>query len=120
MSEHSQIVREYVELRNYLAQSNPEPNMPFEVHFKIIGNALVAFNTVTKTPVEMAKIQPQFFHLYSPHYGLRFEKYSFSLITFINTRLKKDEIAYIKRDIVSLAGQHRKSLGLKEKYEPLI
>ncbi len=35
MSDHAQIVRNYVELRNYLAKSNPQPDMEFEIHFKI-------------------------------------------------------------------------------------
>jgi len=43
MSEHSEIVHSYIELRNFLATSHPKPNMKFEVGFVINENSLLAF-----------------------------------------------------------------------------
>lgn len=118
MSEHSEIVRSYIELRNYLAQSNPQPNMEFEVNFKIEGTSLFAFNTISKAKTELAKIQPNFFRLYSPPSGVRFEPYSFSLMSFLNKRINLNGPTPVKDQIVSLAQIHKRSLALKKAYEP--
>lgn len=119
MSAHSEIVRDYVELRNYLAQSHPQPNMEFEVHFEIRSGCLLAVSSLTQAGVEVAKVQPKFFQLFIPHYGLRFEKYSLDLIKYINENFAKVKTRKKPmRRIVLLALKHRKSLNLKRGYEP--
>ncbi len=72
MSEHSEIVHEYIKLRNFLAISHPHANMKFDIGFIIKEGSLLAFSSVSKSSIEIAKIQPEFFYLYIPHYGLRF------------------------------------------------
>lgn len=119
MSAHSEIVRDYVELRNYLAQSHPQPNMEFEIHFKIQSGSLLAFSSLTKASVEVAKIQPVFFRPFKPHYGVRFEVYSSDLIEYIIDNFQSTEnSAEANKRIINLCHQHRKSLNLKKGYEP--
>jgi hypothetical protein len=122
MSEHSEIVHSYIELRNFLASSHPRPNMPFEVGFVINEQSLLAFSSVSKSSIEVARIQPRFFLLYTPHSGLRFEAYSNSLIRFVNDGLEQtrnDPKTALERTIF-FSLQHRKSLDLKTGYEPKI
>lgn len=118
MSEHVQIVRDYIALRNYLARSNPQPNMTFEIIFIINNSSLMATNNITGALVELAKIQPHFFNLYLPHSGNFFEQYSISVIKFINRNLNVNELNKIESQIVNLAEQHRKNLNLERAYEP--
>jgi len=120
MSEHSEIVHSYIELRNFLASSHPRPNMPFEVGFVINENSLLAFSSVSKSSIEVAQIQPKFFRLYTPFSGLRFEGYSFSLIKFVNTALEKSKVDPKTKNemIIALSHQHRTGLDLKVAYEP--
>ena len=120
MSEHSEIVHSYIELRNFLATSHPKPNMKFEIGFVINEQSLLAFSSVSKSSVEVAKIQPIYSHLYIPNYGLRFESYSLSLIEFINDSIVIDteDVKANNESIVYLCLQHRKSLDLKIAYEP--
>lgn len=117
MSAHSEIVRSYIELRNYLAKSNPQPNMEFEIKFKIIKQSLMAFNTQSGAVVEVAKVRPNFPGVFVPHYGCMFERYSTDLIKYINENLLK-ESKEPNGEIVSLASRHKSSLNLKKAYEP--
>ncbi|MBS1972688.1 MAG: hypothetical protein JSU04_20445 [Bdellovibrionales bacterium] len=120
MSGHSEIVRDYVELRNYLAQSHPQPNMEFEICFKIKSESLIAFSSQSKVGSEIAKVQPIFFQLYTPHYGVRFESYASDLIKYVNDNYKKNGAPKdpVGR-ILHLCQEHRKSLKLKSGYEPM-
>lgn len=118
MSEHSEVVRDYVELRNYLARSNPQPNMEFEINFKIENGSLLAFNTLTKAKVELARVRPRLFGIFLPHYGTMFEKYSASLIKYVNSHLDMENSQDTTEDVIKLAHKHKKSLSLREAYEP--
>jgi hypothetical protein len=120
MSDHSEIVHDYIELRNFLATSHPQANVKFDIGFIVIEGRLFAFSSVSKCRVEIARIQPEFFYLYTPSYGLRFEKYSDNLIKSINDELEKelerDKDAY--EQIIFLSHQHKRTLDLKMGYEP--
>ncbi len=78
----------------------------------------MAFNTLTKAKVELARIQPNFFNLYLPHYGYLFENYSKDLVIFVNNNLNSKEFTDIKARIVELAHKHKRSLNLGNAYEP--
>ncbi|WP_413612870.1 hypothetical protein [Bdellovibrio sp. HCB-110] len=118
MSEHSEVVRDYVELRNYLARSNPQPNMEFEINFKIENGSLLAFNTLSKAKVELARVRPHSVNLYLPYYGVMFEKYAVSLIRYVNSQQNMENSVNAITEIIKLANHHKKSLGLREAYEP--
>ena len=118
MSGHPEIAREYVELRNFLAQSNPAPNMAFEVKFELVGSSLMAKNSVSGAFVEVAKLQPIYTQLFMPHYGVRFEIYSSSLIKFVNKALRNELPEFRKGLLLGLTEKHRNSLGFKPGYEP--
>ncbi len=117
MSAHSEIVRSYIELRNYLAKSNPQPNMKFEVNFKVLNQSLMAFNTVTGASIEVAKIRPNFPGVFMPHYGCIFERYATDLIRYINMGLLKN-VNQSNDEILSLSLKHKDSLNLNKAYEP--
>lgn len=120
MSEHSEIVRDYIELRNFLAVSHPRPNMHFDVGFVIENKSLLAFSSASKSSIEVAKIQPQYFRLYLPHYDLRFGHYCESLTRFVNSHYKtptENSKSSLER-IIFFAHQHKRSLDLKVAYEP--
>lgn len=119
MSAHSEIVRDYIELRNFLAQSHPQANMKFEIHFKIQSGSLLAFSSISKASVELAKIQPGFYRLFIPHYEVRFEYYALSLVRYINKHFKMPaNTLEAPGTILSLSYKHRKNLDLKNSYEP--
>lgn len=64
MSEHSEVVRDYVALRNYLAKNNPKPNTEFEVDFRVERGTLLAINSLTGAKIELAQIHPRYTRLY--------------------------------------------------------
>lgn len=118
MSAHSEIIRDYIELRNFLAQSHPQPNMNFEVAFEIRHGQLLAISSISHGSIEICRIQPHFWRLYIPHHGVRFETFSMALINFVNLRSKNCEPKGIQKSILSLATQFKNNLDLKAGYEP--
>lgn len=117
MSAHSEIVRSYIELRNYLAKSNPQANMEFEIHFKISNSALLAFSSQSKASVELAKVRPTYPGIFMPHYGCPFHEYATDLIQYVNKHLSK-EPTDTNMEIIKLTVSHKSSLNLRRAYEP--
>lgn len=117
MSAHSEIVRSYIELRNYLAKSNPQANMEFEIHFKISNSALLAFSSQSKASVELAKVRPTYPGIFMPHYGCPFHEYATDLIQYVNKHLRK-EPTDTNTEILKLTVSHKSSLNLRRAYEP--
>jgi hypothetical protein len=117
MSEHSEIVREYVEIRNLLGRSNPEPNMKFKIIFVIENNALYMVNKLSQYKLEVARVQPIFIRVYVPHYGYSYENFSRGLARFINNRMDLKEKDKKARALV-LAYNFKETLDLNAGYEP--
>lgn len=119
MKEHSEVVRDYIELRNYLARSNPRPNMEFEIQFKVENGSLMAFNSLSKAKVELARIRSGGYPgIFLPHYGSLFEIYSASLIDYVNEHLVGVVQIEMENEVVRLASVHKGSLNLAKAYEP--
>jgi|GEM_PF-5233503 hypothetical protein len=114
MSEHAEVVRDYVALRNFLARSNPKPNMPFEIKFVIEGNILLASNSITLSKTQLAKLEPLVPRLLVIEN--QFSSYTRDLTEYANRYLNRSTLD--KSDIIELAITHRKSLGLNYGYEP--
>jgi len=117
MSAHSEIVRDYIELRNFLAQSHPQPNLKFDVEFDLVKNRLLARSSLTKAGIEIIGVQPNFWRLYLPPSALRFEIFSLAMIKYINERLPKTTKS-LEKSILTLAVQYKNNLDLKAGYEP--
>ena len=114
MSEHAEVVRDYVALRNFLARSNPKPNMPFEIEFAIEGNVLLAKNSVTQSKTQLAKFEIRTPRLVAIDNQFLF--YARDLVEFANKYITGSTLD--KSEIIRLAMIHRKGLGLKYGYEP--
>ena len=118
MPSHPEVVHAYIELRNILAKSHPQPNMKFETGFLLAEKSLLIFSSVSKKSLEIARIQPHYFHLFIPHFSVFGEAYTLSLLKYVNRRLKFESEKEAREQIINLCYQHRKTLGLGPAYEP--